>query len=168
MSPHKSLDDFFACYSPNRDDRLAGCWRSPQQWLLVPMRPCDGRGHIPKCSRCSGPQQRQAHRGFTSASPWRRGDRLAAAQAHTFRGQQCGVSPRRLACLKEVVDHVPLPPWNHSFLRLCSLQQVASAAQDAPPSSSSQTLLVLAVVPLWGLPGTVVRCCIGRSCPGRT
>ncbi|TNN63366.1 hypothetical protein EYF80_026388 [Liparis tanakae] len=30
---------------------------SREPWLLVPWSPCDGPGHLPKCSRCSGPRQ---------------------------------------------------------------------------------------------------------------
>lgn len=64
----------------------------------VPPGPLEPRwwpGHIPKCSCCSRPQQRQAHWGATSLSPWRWGDRLATAHTHTFMVSD-SVSLRRL------------------------------------------------------------------------
>lgn len=86
----------------------------------VPLGPLEPRwwpGHIPKCSCCSGPQQRQAHWGATLPSPWRWGDRLATAQTRTFMvsDSESLRSPLNLTTIARKLWSPPLQPQNHSL-----------------------------------------------------
>lgn len=45
---------FFWCYSPGRDDRLAGCWRSSEHCLLGPRSPGDGQVTSPSAHAAPG------------------------------------------------------------------------------------------------------------------
>lgn len=83
----------------------------------APPKPRWWPDYIPKWSCSSRPQQKQAHWGTTSLFPWRWGDRLAAAQTHTFMVSD-SASLRRLRCLTAVAHKLrlpPLPPQNHSL-----------------------------------------------------
>lgn len=69
----------------------------------APLNPRWWPGRIPEWSCCSRPQQRQAHWGALTLSPWRWGDRLAAPQPHTFMVSDLA-SPRRCPCLTAVAQ----------------------------------------------------------------
>lgn len=121
-----------------------------------PLEPRWWSGHIPKCSCCPGPQQRQAHWGAMPPSPWRWGERLAPAQTHTFMVSD-SASLRSPPCLTAVAHKLwlpPLTPQNHSL----SLFVVFFKASASTTPANSPALPALAVLPLWGLLGTVVRC----------
>lgn len=113
----------------------------------VPLGPLEPRwwpGHIPKCSCCSGPQQRQAHWGAMLPSPWRWGDRLAAAQTRTFMvsDSESLRSPLYLTTIARKLWSPPLQPRNHSlslFVVFFKPVEALDGQQSTPPCPGSAT-----------------------------
>lgn len=156
---------FYSCYSLSRDDRLAGCWRSSEQCLLLPRSPGDGQATSPSALAAPGPQRRQARWGATSPPPVSMEMRRQAGRgsdSHLY-GQRLPVSEESPPCLTAIARKLQSPPpptptppiRSLFFFVVVAVFFKASARREAansPPHSA------LAVLPLWGLLGTVVRC----------
>lgn len=158
---------FYPCYSLCSDDRLTRCWRSSEQYLLFPWSPGDGQATSPRALAALGPKRRKAHWGAASLSPWRWGERPAATQARTFLVSNLA-SLRSPPCLTAISCKLWSPPTPAPNPFTPSLFVVFFKAWARAKADNSPPLFVLAVLLFWGLLGTVVRCEIRPSSPGRT
>ena len=150
---------FFSCYSPSRDDRLAGCWRSSEQCLPVPWSPGDGQATSPSAlaapghsrDKPTGVPRRCLHGDEATGWP-----RLRLTPLWSATRRLWGVLPAQqqlhTSCDRPPPSSHPEKPFTLSFL-LSSLKPVrAQRGQQNHPSLPWQCY------PLWGLLGTVVRC----------
>lgn len=161
------LSWFYPCYSLSSDDRLARCWRSSEQYLLFPWSPGDGQATSPSALAAPGPRRSRVHWGAMSSSPWRWGERLAATQARTFMVSD-SASLRGPPCLTAISRKLWSPPTPTPNPFTAALFVVFFKAWARAKADNSPPLFVLAVLLFWGLLGTVVRCEIRPSSPGRT
>lgn len=146
---HRYIDPIKKCLHKSLSCFFFGCvcvllsWRRWQTGRLlkviraVPAGPLESRwwpGHIPKCSGCYRPQQKQAQRGCHVAISMEI-DRLAMAQVHTFMVSD-STSLRSHPCLTAVAYKLcrsaPPPQNNSPFLFVVFF--------NAPPCKSGQGL----------------------------
>lgn len=103
----------------------------------------------------------------SSSSPWRWGERPAATQACTFLVND-SASLRSPPCLTAISCKLWSPPTPAPNPFTPSPFVVFFKAWARAKADNSPPLFVLAVLLFWGLLGTVVRCEIRPSSPGRT
>lgn len=149
-------------------DRLTRCWRSSEQYFLFPWSPGDGQATSPSALAAAlGPKRRQVHWGAASSSPWRWDERPAPTQARTFLVSD-SASLRSPHCLTAISCKLWSPPTPAPNPFTPSLFVVFFKAWARAKADNSPPLFVLAVLLFWGLLGTLVRCEIRPSSPGRT